>query len=71
MEEIKKVKKVYEYSPEKIKQYNENFKTRHQNEKIFCDICNCEYFKLSSSYHPKSKYHIIAEKIRASLGKDD
>lgn len=60
-------KKVYKYSKEKIKEYNQSFKTRHQNEKIKCDVCYLEYPKLSSSYHPRSKEHLTALRVLDNL----
>ena len=56
-------KKVYKYSKETIKKYNDDFKTKHKNEKIYCEICFKEYFKLSQAYHPKSKDHLTALRV--------
>ena len=70
MEEVKE-KKIYKYSSDKIKKYNSDFKERHKDEKITCETCYKTYNKLSSSYHPKSKEHLMALRILNELSKNN
>ena len=59
--------KKYIYSKEKIKEYNENYKNKHKNEIIKCDVCLKEYTKFNSFYHKKTKLHQTALLIRNEL----
>ena len=66
MEEIKE-KKKYIYSKDKIKQYNQTYKLKHQDNIIECDLCFKKYSVINRHYHSLSKQHQIAVKILQTL----
>lgn len=69
MEEIKE-KKVYKYSKEKIIEYNNRFRLKHQDIIITCPICDKQYNELNY-YHLRSKHHLLAVKLLEKFKKDN
>jgi hypothetical protein len=67
MSEIKKEKKVYKYSKEKIQEYNKRYYEKHSNEIITCNICFKQYNGLNKSYHGHSKNHLMALQLLQTL----